>query len=111
MVDPSCWRSRYFAEVVPFGSLQYKVHLPETLAGSCCAGGCWANNVPPAISPRQTKTTAEKYLFTRPPVTLVVRENLQQSSGSFTPSRKSDKMRMLQANCSRPRKGEPALML
>src|SRR5580704_8813546 len=66
--EPFCCRSRYFAEVVPFGSLQYKVHLPATFAGSCCGGGCCANAAVPAesINPTQSRKIRSQ-IFTHPP--------------------------------------------
>src|SRR3984957_7591230 len=84
--DPFCCRSRYFAEVVPFGSLQYKVHLPATFAGICCAGGCWANPTVPAdrIKPKQSRKIRSQYLFTHPPSQPLYCRNLQQSAISFS---------------------------
>ncbi len=58
--------SRYFVEVDPFGSLQYKVHLPAAFAGCCCGGGCWPHTSPTdtITKAKQATTTLKPYLFT-----------------------------------------------
>src|ERR1700678_1149204 len=80
MTVPFCCNSRYFVEVDPFGSLQYKLHLPTTFAGICCGGGACPSATPVSITPKTKPSTKypRRNLFTESSFTAAISNSLQK---------------------------------